>query len=175
YIIIGFCRYAIAAFEIATQLSRMGKPVEKLVIIDEFWQKKGGASFVGHHIKGLFRFGIKYLLRKIVPKTREKIHMVSLGLDARREKLYAATGKRLPENLQLRLMEAAFWKAYESYIPMPYQGDAIVLDSSLWNEKFAPQLRTYVHGNLTRIEVPATHRDWFEPDQIRTVIQSLKK
>ncbi|MCF8113218.1 MAG: amino acid adenylation domain-containing protein [Desulfotignum sp.] len=175
YIIIGFCRYAVTAFEICAQLTRMGKTVEKLVLIDEFWQKKGMSSFVGHHIKGMFRFGIMHLLKKIIPKTREKIHMISLGLDARREKLYAATGKSLPETLQFRLMEAAFWKAYETYIPMPYQGDVIVLDSLLWNEKFDPQLRTYVHGNLKHRQVTATHREWFDPDQIKLVIQCLKK
>ena len=175
YIIIGFCRYAVTAFEIATQISSMGKIVEKLVLIDEFWQKKGMSSFMGHHIKGMRRFGIRYLLKKIVPKTREKLHRVSLELDAQRQKLYAATDRTLPENLQMRLMEDAFWKAYESYIPMPYPGDAVVLDSLLWNEKFAPQLRTYIRGNVDRIPVNNTHQAWFEPDQIRTVIQCLGK
>jgi amino acid adenylation domain-containing protein len=175
YIIIGFCRYAVTAFEIATQISSMGKTVEKLVLIDEFWQKKGMSAFVGHHIKGMRRFGIRYLLKKIVPKTREKFHRVSLELDAQRQRLYAATGRTLPEDLQMRLMEDAFWKAYESYIPMPYHGDAIILDSFLWNEKFAPQLRTYIRGNVDRIQVNATHQAWFDPDQIHTVIQCLKK
>ncbi len=175
YIIIGFCRYAIAAFEIATQLSRMGKRVEKLVLIDEFWQKKGMSSFVGHHIQGMRRFGIRYLLKKIIPKTREKINRISLELDAQRQKLYTATGQSLPENLQMRLMEDAFWKAYETYIPMPYHGDAVILDSLMWDEKFAPQLRTHIHGNIERIPVNTRHQAWFEPEQIRTVIQSLKQ
>jgi len=174
YIIIGFCRYAVAAFEIASQLSRMDKPVEKLVLIDEFWQKKGMSAFVGHHLKGMRRFGIRYLLKKIVPKTREKVHRISLELDAQRQKLYAATGRTLPGDLQMRLMEDAFWKAYESYIPMPYPGDAVLLDSLMWHEKFAPQLRSYIRGNTERITVNATHQAWFEPEQIRTVIHSLK-
>ncbi len=67
YIIIGFCRHAVAAFEIAAQLSRMGKSVEKLVLIDEFWQKKGMSAFMGHHIKGMHRFGLRYLLKKSFP------------------------------------------------------------------------------------------------------------
>jgi thioesterase domain-containing protein len=173
YIIIGFCRYAVAAFEIASQLSRMDKPVEKLVLIDEFWQKKGMSAFVGHHLKGMRRFGIRYLLKKIVPKTREKVHRISLELDAQRQKLYAFTGWTLPGDLQMRLMEDAFWKAYESYIPMPYHGNALVLDSLMWNEKFAPQLRHYIRGNLERITVNAAHQEWFDPAQIRTVIHSL--
>jgi len=175
YIIIGFCRYAVVAFEIATQLFRMGKSVEKLVLIDEFWQKKGMSAFVGHHLKGMHRFGIRYLLKKIIPKTREKVHRISLELDAQRQKLYAATGRTLPGDLQMRLMEDAFWKAYESYIPMPYPGDAVILDSLMWHEKFAPQLRTYIRGNMEQIPVNATHQAWFEPEQIRTVIQSLKR
>jgi hypothetical protein len=72
-------------------------------------------------------------------------------------------------------MEDAFWKAYESYVPMPYQGDAVLLDSLMWNEKFAPQLRTHIHGKIERIVVNTAHQAWFEPEQIRTVIQCLKE
>ena len=174
-IIVGFCRYAVVAFEIATQLFRMGKSVEKLVLIDEFWQKKGRPAFVENHLKGMRRFGIRYLLKRIIPKTREKVHRISLELDAQRQKLYAATGRNLPGDLQMRLMEDAFWKAYESYIPMPYPGKATILDSLMWHETFTPQLRTYIRGDIEKISINATHQAWFEPEQIHTVIQSLKR
>ncbi len=77
--------------------------------------------------------------------------------------------------MQMRLMEDAFWKAYEFYIPMPYYGDAVVLDSLMWNEKFAPQLRTHIRGDIKRIAVSTTHQAWFEPEQIRTVVQCLRQ
>ncbi|MCG8637883.1 MAG: phosphopantetheine-binding protein, partial [Desulfobacterales bacterium] len=173
YIIIGFCRYSIAAFEIASQLVSMGKQVEQLVFLDEFWQTKGMSSFVGHHVKGMFRFGIRHILRKIIPKTREKIHMYLLALDEKRGNLYGRLGIPVPEATQFRLMEAAFWKAYKSYIPRPYQGDIIVMDTINWMEKFDPKLRTHARGRVRRIQIDATHRDWFKPDQIDRVIAAL--
>lgn len=175
YIIVGFCRYSIAAFEIASQLSSMGKQVDALVFLDEFWQEKGMSSFVGHHVKGMFRFGIRHILKKIVPKTREKIRMYALSLDQQREKIYARWGITAPESAQYRLMEAAFWQAYKSYLPRPYQGDILVMDSNNWMEKYDPKLRTYVRGTVRRIQVNATHRDWFKPDQIKTVIAALSE
>ncbi|MBU0972680.1 MAG: amino acid adenylation domain-containing protein [Proteobacteria bacterium] len=175
YIIIGFCRYSIAAFEIASQLAGMGKTVERLVLIDEFWQKKGLSSFVGHHLKGILRFGLGHVLKKIIPKTKEKLHMYSLALDNKKERFYIFLGRPVPEALQFRLMESSFWKAYESYMPLPYTGDAIVLDTRKWKEKFDPQLRNYIQGELIRIEVAATHRDWFKPTQINTVIDALER
>ena len=173
YIIVGFCRYSIAAFEIATQLTRMGKKVEKLVLIDEFWQKKGMAGFVGHHLKGISRFGLGHILKKIIPKAKEKIHMCSLFLDNKMEAFYSALGKPLPETLQLRLMESFFWKAYKSYMPLPYTGDAVVLDSIQWKEKYDPHLRNYIQGEIKRIETEATHRDWFKPPQMDILIAAL--
>lgn len=173
YIIVGFCRYSIAAFEIATQLTRMGKKVEKLVLIDEFWQKKGMAGFVGHHLKGISRFGLGHVLKKIIPKTKEKIHMYSLFLDNKMEAVYSALGKPLPEALQYRLMESFFWKAYGSYMPLPYTGDAVVLDSIQWKEKYDPHLRNYIQGKIKRIETDATHGDWFKRPQMDILIAAL--
>jgi len=173
YIIVGFCRYSIAAFEIATQLTRMGKKVDRLVLIDEFWQKKGMSNFVGHHLKGVFRFGIGHVLKKIIPKAKEKFHRYSLSLDNKREAVYTVLGKPVPETLQFRLMEAFFWKAYGTYMPLPYAGDAIVLDSIQWKEKFDPQLRSHIRGEIKRIQVAATHRDWFKPAQTDIIITAL--
>lgn len=174
YIIVGFCRYSIAAFEIATQLTSLGKNVEKLVLIDEFWQKKGVTSFVGHHLKGMRQFGVGHILKKIIPKTKEKLHKYSLFLDDKKEKIYTALGKSVPETLQLRLMESSFWKAYDSYMPLPYTGDAIVLDTTQWKEKFDPKLRSYIQGEIKRVEVAATHRDWFKPAQIDQIIAAIE-
>ncbi|MBU3951117.1 MAG: hypothetical protein KJ658_03190, partial [Proteobacteria bacterium] len=126
-------------------------------------------------IKGIFRFGIGHVLKKIIPKTKEKFHMYSLALDNKREKFYILLGRPVPEALQFRLMESSFWKAYESYMPLPYTGDALVLDTRRWKEKFDPQLRNYIQGELNRIEVAATHRDWFKPTQINTVIDALER
>ncbi len=173
YIIIGFCRYSIAAFEIASQLTSMGKTVERLVFLDEFWQTKSMSSFAGNHVKGMFRFGIGHSLKKIIPKTREKIHMSLLALDEKRGNLYARLGIRVPETTQFRLMESAFWKAYKSYIPIPYQGDIIVMDTTNWMEKYNPKLRNHAQGEVRRIEVNAAHSDWFKPNQINQVIDAL--
>jgi hypothetical protein len=70
-------------------------------------------------------------------------------------------------------MEAFFWKAYGSYMPLPYAGDAIVLDSIQWKEKFDPQLRSHIQGEVKRIPVAATHRDWFKPAQMDIIITAL--
>lgn len=175
YIIIGFCRYCLIAYEIASQLTSMGKQVQTLIFIDEFWQEKNIASFVSHHISGISRFGIRSLLKKIIPKTREKIHMFSLKLDRLKEKYYKGIGEAVPEHTQYRLMEAAFWKAYNTYIPMPYHGDAIVMDTINWREKYAPKLSKSIKGQIKRIEVKATHRDWFKPAQIDAVIQAIEE
>lgn len=174
YIIVGFCRYSIAAFEIATQLSRMGKKVEKLVLIDEFWQRKGISSFVEHHLKGMRKFGIRHILKKIIPKTKEKFHRYSLSLDNKREKFYTALNRPVPEKLQLRLMESSFWKAYDSYMPLPYTENAILLDTRQWKEKYDPKLRSYLQGDVKRVEVDATHRDWFKPAQINRIIAAIE-
>ncbi|MCG8618977.1 MAG: amino acid adenylation domain-containing protein [Desulfobacterales bacterium] len=174
YIIIGFCRYSIAAFEIASQLISTGKEVEHLVFLDEFWQTKRMSAFVGHHMKGMFRFGIGHILKKIIPKTREKLHMYSLALDDLRGRIYPRLGIPLPEKTQFRLMESAFWKAYKSYLPRPYKGDILVMDSKNWKEKYDPKLRAYAEGEVRRIPVDGTHRDWFKPAQIRQVLTALQ-
>ena len=173
YIIIGFCRYSIAAFEIASQLTSMGKTVERLVFLDEFWQTKSMSSFARHNVKGMFKFGTGNILKEIIPKTREKIHMNLLALDERRGNLYGRLGIRVPETTQFRLMESAFWKAYKSYLPLPYQGDILVMDTTNWMEKNDPKLRTHGQGEVRRIEVDATHSDWFKPNQINKVIEIL--
>lgn len=173
YIIIGFCRYAIVAHEIACQLINTGNAVEQLVLIDEFWRKKGTAQFLGHHIKGMFRFGPVHILKKIIPKIKEKLHNGFLALDEYLEKFYRAANRPMPELLQYRLMERAFWKAYAGYMPMPFKGNAIVFDSTNWQEKFAPQLREYVQGTIRRIETKTTHSQWFQPEQAQAIIRKL--
>lgn len=173
YIIIGFCRYAIVAHEIACQLTNTGNKVEQLVLIDEFWRKKGAAKFIGHHMHGMFRFGPVHILKKIVPKTKEKFHSWFLSLDRYREKFYSTANRPVPETLQYRLMERAFWKAYDAYMPIPYKGDALIFDSNSWREKFAPQLREYVQGNIKRVEIDTIHSKWFEPEQAESIIMKI--
>ncbi len=71
-------------------------------------------------------------------------------------------------------MESSFWKAYESYIPLPYSGDAIVIDSLSWTKKNTPGLRTYIQGSLKTIEVATLHSNWFDPSQIQTILSSIE-
>lgn len=176
YIIIGFCRYAIVAYEIAIQLSSMGKTVEKLVFIDEFWQKKGHERPRDlHPAPSAPKTGLGNIVRGVLPKAKEKIQKMLLSLHEQRQKLYKAAGRSIPEDLQFRLMESAFWKAYDAYIPLPYHGDALVLDTLKWKEEFDPKLRTYIQGDLKRVVVNATHQDWFDAEQIETILASLQE
>lgn len=174
YIIVGFCRYCLVAYEIASQLNAMGKKVTHLVFLDEYWKEKGISSFLGHNIRSIRRFGLTAILKKILPKTREKFHMYSLALDRFKETVYTRLRHPVPDATQYRLMEAAFWKAYGSYIPLPYLGDALVLDTTGWQEKFDPKLRKYITGKVEKRHIPATHRDWFTPPQIAAVIQAVE-
>lgn len=174
YIIVGYCRYCLVAYEIASQLNAIGKKVSLLVFLDEFWKEKGISSFLGHHIRGIRRFGLGSILKKILPKTREKLYMYSLALDRFKERFYTRLGRPVPDATQYRLMEAAFWKAYGSYIPLPYPGDALVLDTTGWQEKFNPNLRKYVTGKVEKRDIPATHKDWFKPPQIAALIQAVE-
>lgn len=163
YIIIGFCRYSLVAYEIAAQLISMGKSVEQLIFLDEFWQKKGNEP------KG----DLGKQIRNLIPKTKQALRSYAHSLNKKQGKFYKAIGKPLPETLQARLMESSFWKAYESYIPLPYPGDAIVLDSLHWTKKSTPGLRAYIQGNLKTIEVSALHSNWFDPSQIKTILSSI--
>jgi amino acid adenylation domain-containing protein len=179
YIIVGFCRYSIVAFEIATQLATLGKKVDKLIFIDEFWHKKQMLSSdspdsPGENALKIPPHGTLQTLKKIIPNAQEKLVRLFLDLEGKREKLYRALGKSIPETLQARLMESSFWKAYESYMPLPYTGDAILLDTKLWKENNDPKLRSYLRGELNRIQVDAPHKDWFKPAQIHHILAAIE-
>ncbi len=168
YIILGFCRYCLVAYEVATQLTAMGKPVMRLAFIDEFWQKKARPPENLEKKKGM---GQK--LTGWIPKTGRALRNTLHALNKKRELFYTATGKTAPETLQASLMESSFWKAYDRYMPMPYPGDLVVIDSQDWQTRYTPKLRTYVKGRVRRIRVKTCHDDWFEPEQIRIVMAAV--
>ena len=167
YIILGFCRYCLVAYEVATQLTAMGKPVARLVFIDEFWQKKArppepeDQPMLGRKLTGW------------IPKTGQALRNTLHALNKKRELFYTAAGKPAPETLQASLMESSFWKAYDRYMPMPYPGNLVVMDSRDWQTRYAPKLRSYVKGRVHRIRVKTGHDEWFEPEQIRLVVATV--
>ena len=168
YIIIGFCRYCLVAYEIASQLNAMGRQVAHLVFIDEFWQKRERPPQSSGPALGISR-----RIRDWIPHPRKALRSALHRLNKKREEFYAATGKTTPDTLQVSLMESSFWQAYDAYMPMPWAGNLTVLDSKGWQETYGPRLRTYAQGEIRRIPVDAGHDNWFEPGQVQIVMDVL--
>ena len=184
YIIIGSCQNAIVAHEVASQLKKMNLEIELLVIIDENWHKKelvplnkenkkGLTLFIKKQVHEFIQFGIGHIFKKAITRLRRYY----ISLDSIRERLYLAFGKPVPDAIQFRLMENVFYQACESnpYHPMPYDGRVLLFYSNNWVKQYAPKLSTYYKGEVQTIDVNTTHAEWFDPRQIKLIIQQIQK
>ena len=187
YIIMGSCQNSIVAHEIACQLTDMKHMVELLVIIDENWNRKEKtqnieksngriSSFLKKQSHEINTFGILYIFKKLILKTKNKIRYYFSYLDEIRERLYIATEKPVPEAIQFRSMENIFYKACESnpYTPIPYSGRVLLFYSNGWVDRYAPKLNTFFKGEIKKINVKTPHSRWFKPESIKRILQGIE-
>ena len=188
YIIMGECLNAVVAHEVASQLINMNKTVELLVILDENWQQTPSSpeskpdnspkpSFFRKQFQDITRDGPMVLPRKIIKRITFKVRKTFAALDPLREKVYSRLNKSAPESVQFRLMENIFYKAYarHPYVPIPYHGRVLMLDSKEWVETYNPQLRTFYKGEVFHKKVAWYHPEWFKPKSIETVITAINE
>lgn len=184
YTIIGSCQNAVVAHEAACQLQQKGHDVEKLVMIDENWQARipspnmAGTETLMARVSGHFRRGgATGVGKKLLEKAGKKLRRWVIAMDEVRESLYAVMGKLPPETVRFRLMEALFYRVSEAnpHRPSFYDGDAVLLYSRGWKALYAPKLNRYCTGPATTVEVDISHSDWFEPDQIRMILDLISQ
>ena len=187
YIIMGECLNAIVAHEVACQLVNMNKTVELLVVMDENWDVREVPSPAQHNQNGIFpffkkqvneitQFGIQFMIKKIISRIGFKLYGCYTSLDSLRERIYATMGKPVSEAVQFRLVEKIFYKscAENPYIPIPYNGRVLLLDSKDWVKTYSPKLRTFYKGDVTKLDFDTAHSEWFKPEQINTILQEIE-
>ncbi|RLB94441.1 MAG: hypothetical protein DRH26_01240 [Deltaproteobacteria bacterium] len=187
YIIMGSCQNAIVAHEVACQFINMNKEVELLVIIDENFDKKetdrvarkqtkGMRLVVKELINEMNESGVAYIFKKISSRIKSRIRDYYISLDGIMERLYIKLGRPVPEAIQFRLMENVFYKACAEnpYMPIPYYGNVLLLNSKNWEKEYAPKLRAYYKGKIKKIDVKTSHAEWFKPEQIKMIIKEIE-
>lgn len=184
YIIIGSCQNSLVAHEVAVQLTQMDQEIELLIIIDENWNQietnttdRKSSGLLGKIKKEIPQLDMASLTRKIMLKIKKKILHYYISLDAMHERIYHAVGRRPPTAVQFRAMETLFYRACDAnpYLPPKYNGRVHLLYSKNWIKDHSPKLNTFYTGDVQKLEVNISHSDWFEPEQIKTILSLMDK
>jgi len=74
-------------------------------------------------------------------------------------------------------MENVFYKACAEnpYMPIPYSGNVLLLNSKNWEKEYAPKLRAYYKGKVKKNDVKTSHAEWFKPKQIKMIIKEIEE
>lgn len=98
-------------------------------------------------------------------------------MDDFRESLYIFLGRTPPEDVRLRQMESLFYRICEtsSHKPSIFAGHVFLLYSKGWKDTYAPQLNTFYIGKRQIVELDIGHSEWFEPEQIRMILELIDK
>jgi len=157
YLLGGYCRDALVAFEMARQLHQAGERVLGILMVDVFWGAPQQYSQLRRHLRNFREFGPEYVTDKI-RRRRKWLHEKTQRLLSRRAVQAVASEEELPQQYRNALYINKFYDECDAYQPAPYAGEVTVIMASEWGVERVPDLERVCQRVHLR-EVRAYHQN----------------
>jgi acyl transferase domain-containing protein/thioesterase domain-containing protein len=172
YYLGGYSGGGVIAYEMAKQLTEAGETVGALVFLDSVAPGVVLPSALGRHMGALRQNGLRYMKVFADRAVKKVVHEIRVR---GRKPLF----RMFPYRFRLEHIEAAFWDAYTSYQPTPYDGDAVLFrptNGFVLGVDIGPLngWRSLVNGTIELDQCPGDHMTMCEQPNVRVLARRLR-
>ena len=177
YVIGGYSAGGVVAYELVQQLSRSGKKVALLVLLDTFAADViPRRTHAKTHFKGLTRNGPMYLANRVKARLQRETDSLSVSLKTR---FYRSQNQPIPFELRDAYMSTALGEAALKYRPIPYAGKVTLYRATEVDPQFRHTGEKLGWGALTPnmevVHVPGNHDTLVYEPNVHVMISHLRK
>lgn len=162
YILGGYCRDTMVAYEMARQLEAEGETVSHLALVDVYWDTALVYPGWYRHLRNTRKLGMAYVFAKWKERmkaNREKYNRFKSRFAAKRQ-----DETSLGQSHQDTLFINAYYDAVAASTLAPYGGDVTLYMASEWGLRDVPNWRRLVGGGVTIETIEACHYNiWRQP------------
>ncbi len=159
-----YCRDTMLALELAQQMMALGHEVDRLIVIDFFWESESRHSSIVRHLINLRDFGWQYAAEKVeefVRKLQEQYARARARVATRK---VAADGAALSESNRNTAFIQAYYDAVSEYNVAPYQGHINIILVTEWGLDDLPEWEDVAQEGITIRLLKACHHNlWNSP------------
>jgi thioesterase domain-containing protein len=165
YVLGGYCRDTMVAYEMARQLQADGEEIAHVALVDTYWDTWDAYGRWHRHFRNLRMLGPGYVVekwRRKVKAWRELYNRIHSRRVARRTTSQGALAHSHRDTLFIN----AYYDIVASSEPGEYRGDVHLYAASEWGLRDVPNWRRIVHGKVSLEEVQACHYNLWDPPQV---------